>query len=242
MPQPRYITTNRLWRDWTALADQTFDAGEWTDAADYTDSCATSLSSLTLEEAGRSIEGVCPDNASAYNNCGFLRSVPSGDFIWAARLAVRRIAIAPNTTSVFTAHVCFVDGTNLASGDDDEPGDVWYGAGIRNAGYTMGNNYRQYGVGFVTGAPDTQGWDRETANETVFNGGAVIDVLIQRSSDSLAVWSAKPDHMWMQWASGVSVGTEEGLFGVHVKLGNNATGHDVAATLRAFRRLDQLPM
>lgn len=234
MTYPAYMSPRPLWFDWTAQAEYEFDLDAWADADDFDDGGgATALTSLELIDGGRTLKAVCPDNPSAYAYSGLLRSVASGEFIWAARLMMRRIDTSPSTTSYLTANLCFVDGTALTAST------AWYGAGIwQSAAGHIGNNYIRYGSGTR--------WNNESGIPAGSLWDSALDVLVQRTDDetaNLKVWTAKPGHGWtLASTTHATVTGGAALFGVRVGLGNGLSGHDLAVYLAAFRQFESLPM
>ena len=230
MTQPQYHTRPSRWHDWTAFAERGFDLAEWKDATDHdaTPSQATALTSLSVMDDGRTLKGVCPDNASAYNYCGFLREVPERDFIWGVRAVIRRIGVGPTTTSVTPfAYVCYVNHTDI--------GAYWYGAGFRYAGVADTNCWLQYGWGSA--------WNVENSTMGTRHYTTAVDVLMRRSGTTLETWATWPGEGWVdRFPATKTVSADAAaLFGVRVMLGNGTTNCDVAMYLTAFREFDELP-
>ena len=214
--------------DW-AVGAEPIVLSEWVDAADASldpSALATALDARQMVDRGRRLAVEAPDNVGGNNYCGVLRTVPAGDFVYAARLTARRKNTPAHITSVFYVQAVFVDGVDIDS--------TWYGCGLRSTG-----NVGAYTLAYGNNA----GWQTNVADGPTDHPQSAWDVLVERSGTSLRMWtSAAGANAWTLRRLAWTVGAGAGLFGLRIQLGNGATGHDVVATIGPFRRLPALPI
>lgn len=208
-------------RDWTARADRAFSLDDWTDADDLdSGDIAEALSAASLVEGGSVLRVVAPDGAVS----GILRPL-TGDFIRALRFGVRREGTSFDAESEWTAGVVVVDGANLAAGH--------YGCVLQTSSTAYSTAVQVH---------TASAWDTVGSLEIELNYHAmVLDVLVQRATNTLKFWYARPGDTWqLMRAAGNTLSASTVQLGLRIDA--SGAGHALAIDLLAYRSFTALPI
>lgn len=197
------------------------DVGKWSDAS-TTNGASVALTSLTAPASfdSKVICGVVPNNASA---SGFVMDTVAGDFVYAARVSIRRAGSDANDTLTAQAHMVFVDGTNVSSSS-------WYGAGVRYANSDFDSA--------TWGAHNGINFNSLSNSADQIMPMMMWDVWIERSGTTLNIYAAPPGGAPNLMES-YTVSANAGLVGMR---GYHETASlTFSICLHAFARISAVP-